>query len=329
MKKDISIAYSVFKALILKKRIPIFISWTITNRCNYCCPYCTQYDNTSVDIPLENCLGIIDLLADCGTQVISFTGGEPLLHDDIGEILSHARKRGMYIKIFTNGSLISERIKDLKNAHLVQITFNGPEATHDIQRTRGSFESIMKGIKMLKDNDIAVSLNCILNKMNLEHLDYFIQTAKDHGIKVAFQPLERRFKKNQYIENNLPDREECRKVFEKLVELKKANNQYISNSLPGLKYLYDTEIKDPGRCWAGILHYRITAEGELITCDRDPDAIEFQLNCTSKELLRRLQKPAIGLCVKRCRRNFSSELNLLLSCNISALLNLKNLLSRK
>jgi MoaA/NifB/PqqE/SkfB family radical SAM enzyme len=88
-------------------------------RCNLACGYCNEYDDFSKPVPLEVMFRRLDKLADLGTTAITISGGEPLLHPELEEIIRKIRKRGMIAGLITNGYLLTkERIQKLNAAGL-------------------------------------------------------------------------------------------------------------------------------------------------------------------------------------------------------------------
>src|SRR5438477_5847869 len=76
-------------------------------RCNLSCTYCNEYDDCSKPVPASVMLERLDRLADLGTTIITFSGGEPLLHPDLDELISHVRSRGVMACLITNGYLLT------------------------------------------------------------------------------------------------------------------------------------------------------------------------------------------------------------------------------
>ena len=88
-------------------------------RCNLSCTYCNEYDDHSSPVPTRDMLRRIDLLAALGTGIVTMSGGEPLLHPDLDQILRHVRARGMVATVITNGYLLTAaRIQRLNRAGL-------------------------------------------------------------------------------------------------------------------------------------------------------------------------------------------------------------------
>src|SRR6516225_9031162 len=88
-------------------------------RCNLACKYCNEYDDFSKPIPLEQMKSRIDDLARLGTTIVTLSGGEPLLHPELDQIIAHMRSHPMIVGMITNGYLLTaERIHRLNRAGL-------------------------------------------------------------------------------------------------------------------------------------------------------------------------------------------------------------------
>lgn len=107
-------------ALALRSpRHPVLAHIVVTRRCNLACTYCSEFDDFSKPVPIVEMLRRIDQLAALGTTVITLTGGEPLLHPDLEEIICRIRNRGIIAIAVTNGYLLTiDRIKSLNRAGL-------------------------------------------------------------------------------------------------------------------------------------------------------------------------------------------------------------------
>ena len=163
------------------KRYPFGGVIELTDRCNLTCVHC--YINQPAgdqalkarELTLEQVKTIIDQLADAGTLFLTLTGGEVLLRPDFSEIYMYARQRGMLLTLFTNGTLITERIaKLLAESHpqLVEITLYGAtKATYEkVTGIPGSFEKCLHGIQMLVERKIPTALKTILIRPNYHEL---------------------------------------------------------------------------------------------------------------------------------------------------------------
>src|SRR5246127_5752250 len=101
-------------------------------RCNLACEYCNEYDDFSKPVPTETMFRRVDKLADLGTSVITISGGEPLLHPELDEIIRCIRQRGMIAGLITNGYLLTvERIERLNQTGLEWLQISIDNVTPD------------------------------------------------------------------------------------------------------------------------------------------------------------------------------------------------------
>jgi len=109
---------------------PLLVQIIPIRRCNIDCGYCNEYDKVSPPVPTEVMLRRIDKLAELGTSVVAFSGGEPMLHPDLDDLIRRIRGRGMMAGLITNGYyLVPQRIEALNRAGLdfLQISIDNVE----------------------------------------------------------------------------------------------------------------------------------------------------------------------------------------------------------
>ena len=141
---------------ILAQIIPI-------RRCNLDCAYCNEYDKTSDPVPLPIMLERIDRLADLGTTIITLSGGEPMLHPDLDEIIRRIRERGSIATLITNGYLLTpERIERFNQVGLdyLQISIDNvlPDGT-----SKKSLKVLDKKLQWLAEcAEFGVTINSVL-----------------------------------------------------------------------------------------------------------------------------------------------------------------------
>jgi len=99
--------------MVFKKRFPLAVGWNITYRCNLQCKYCGWWENRASELNTKDIIGLIKELAFLGTKFISFSGGEPLLREDLGDIIDFCKMKGIYVSINSNGTLVKEKIKNI------------------------------------------------------------------------------------------------------------------------------------------------------------------------------------------------------------------------
>jgi MoaA/NifB/PqqE/SkfB family radical SAM enzyme len=108
----------IVKALLFTGH-PVLVHVIPMRRCNLACTYCNEFDDVSNPVPLAEMKKRLDHLAAMGTSIITISGGEPLLHPELDEIIRHIRHHGMIAGMITNGFLLTrERIERLNAAGL-------------------------------------------------------------------------------------------------------------------------------------------------------------------------------------------------------------------
>lgn len=150
------------------------VVWNMTRRCNLKCIHCySSSDNINYpdELTTEEGKLLIDDLAQFGSPVILFSGGEPLLRADLPDLARYAMEKGMRAVISTNGTLITRVIAaKLQKLGLsyVGVSLDGLEKTHDRFRgEKGAFAAAVEGIRNCRDAGIKVGIRFTVNKHNL------------------------------------------------------------------------------------------------------------------------------------------------------------------
>src|SRR4249919_96236 len=132
-------------------------------RCNLACEYCNEYDDFSKPVPTETMFQRVDKLAALGTAVITISGGEPLLHPELDEIIARIRKRGMIAGMITNGYLlVAERIQRLNRAGLEWLQISIDNVTPD-DVSKKSLKVLDKKLELLAEHaDFHVNINSVV-----------------------------------------------------------------------------------------------------------------------------------------------------------------------
>ena len=132
-------------------------------RCNLACKYCNEFDDFSKPVPTEVMFRRVDKLADLGTSVITISGGEPLLHPDLDDIIRRIRSRGMIAGMITNGYLlVGERIQRLNRAGLEWLQISIDNVTPD-DVSKKSLKVLDKKLQLLAEHaDFFVNINSVV-----------------------------------------------------------------------------------------------------------------------------------------------------------------------
>ena len=173
------------------------VVWNMTRRCNLKCIHC--YSNSAdIEYPdeltTEEGKKLIDDLAEFGSPVILFSGGEPLIRKDLLELAQYATDKGMRGVISTNGTLITKEIAaKLQKVGLsyVGVSLDGLEKTHDRFRgKKGAFAAAIEGIRNCRDAGIKVGIRFTVNKHNLIDVpDMFELLRKENIERMCFYHL--------------------------------------------------------------------------------------------------------------------------------------------
>jgi MoaA/NifB/PqqE/SkfB family radical SAM enzyme len=172
---------------------PIIAHIFLTNRCNLRCIMCkipnykAEYELTTTD-----CRGILDQLKELGTSGVSFTGGEPLLREDVFELIQYSKLCGMDTMLVTNGLLLDRYFKELIKIEptILNISLDSskPQIHDNIRGLKGAFEkttaNIQNLVRKMKESgsktDVVIST--VFNKDNINTLDQLLNYCYDLGI---------------------------------------------------------------------------------------------------------------------------------------------------
>ncbi len=132
-------------------------------RCNLSCTYCNEYDDFSKPVPTEQMLRRVDRLGELGTSVVTISGGEPLLHPDLDDIIRQMVKRRIVSGLITNGYLLtSDRIQRLNRAGLEWLQISIDNVNPD-EVSKKSLKVLEKKLQLLAEHaDFHVNINSVV-----------------------------------------------------------------------------------------------------------------------------------------------------------------------
>src|SRR5438094_4168566 len=148
---------------LLSTRHPIDAHIIPIRRCNLSCAYCNEFDSFSKPVPTAEMLRRIDRLAALGTTIITISGGEPLLHSELDEIIGRIRRRGIIAGLITNGYLLMpDRIARLNKAGLDHMQISIDNVMPD-EVSKKSLKVLDKKLQMLAEHaDFHVNINSVV-----------------------------------------------------------------------------------------------------------------------------------------------------------------------
>jgi radical SAM protein with 4Fe4S-binding SPASM domain len=198
------IAYSAFAARIGARvsleRLPLDGTLELTFRCNLQCAHCFVREPSAdpaarrQELATAEVLRLTDEVAARGCLWMLLTGGEPLLRPDFPEIFRHAKQRGLLVTVFTNGTLVTDRIADLfaeLPPLVVEISVYGStaEVYERMTGVPGSFARCLAGIERLARRRLRFRLKTIPTTLNVHDLPGMRRLAEAYGVDFEWDPL--------------------------------------------------------------------------------------------------------------------------------------------
>lgn len=179
-----------------RTRKPIVV-WNITRTCNLRCVHCyadSHAEKYPGELTWEQCCAVIDDLADYKVNALLLSGGEPLLHPQLPQILERATQKGLKVTISTNGTRITPDyaalFKKLGVAY-VGISLDGIGAVHDSFRgVKGAFDGAIRGFKLCEQVGQKTGLRLTLTRNNVQCMAQILDFIEQEDIRrVCFYHL--------------------------------------------------------------------------------------------------------------------------------------------
>lgn len=175
-----------------------FVSFPIVSACPFSCIYCGQGgENTISPLPtmkLETIMDIAVHLKRAGVRKVRLTGGEPLVHPEIGDIIRFLSESGFYVLVNTNGLLVEDKLDALmrtsSNIHFaVSLDTLDPVKFDKISRTTGNFDKVMRGIQLLKKLGYLMRINMVVGSFNFDEVDDMIAFCRENRCDLKLQEV--------------------------------------------------------------------------------------------------------------------------------------------
>src|SRR5436853_1196221 len=154
---------SFISRALLSTKHPVLAHIIPMRRCNLACGYCNEYDKVSEPVPLDVMKRRLDKLAALGTSIVTISGGEPLMHPELDDIIRHIRAHKMIAGLISNGYYFTpKRIKRLNDAGLeyLQISIDNIEPD---EVSRKSLRVLDKKLRYLAEHaDFHININSVI-----------------------------------------------------------------------------------------------------------------------------------------------------------------------
>lgn len=257
-------------------------SCKITENCNSKCLGCNFHKNTSKDMNYDQWISVFDQLKDNDIKLVRFSGGEPMLRDDILDLLEYVKKIGLYVSIQSNILLLDEyKVKKMAEIGVNKIAVSIDGIGKDYKTYRGidAFEKVERTLYMVRKHFMdKVDITPTITDASLDTLDDVITFAKLIKIPVDnfnmvnfthyFYVDEDEYNKKSY--NNI-DRKKLKNL---LINIYNRRSEYLKIKKYGLysiyRYFEDFQLKDLP-CLNPVYKICIGSGGNIYgCCSQDP-----------------------------------------------------------
>lgn len=252
---------------------PLWLLAEVTYRCPLHCAFCynpTDYDkHTQNELTTEQWIQTLRDARKLGAIQLGISGGEPLLRDDIEDIVIEAKKLGYYSNLITSGvGLTEKRIQAFRDGGLDHIQLSMHDITEEINNfitNTKTFELKKKVAAMIKGHGYPMVLNVVIHRYNIDHMMQILEMADALGadyIELA---------NNQYYGWSLINRSQLMPTREQLERAEAQTNEFREKSGSKMKIFYvvpDYFNDRPKKCmngW-GEVFMIVTANGDVLPC---------------------------------------------------------------
>ncbi len=164
---------------------PFLVVWDFTSRCNLKCKHC--YANAGKAAPdeltTEQAKEVVDQLDKAGVVAVALSGGEPTLREDFLEIASYIHRKGMYVSVASNGTLITKefakRMKDAGVGYIeISLDHTNPEIHDEFRGVKGAWKRTVEGIRHCVEAGITTGIATTVTKYNYDNIPEMIKLAQ-------------------------------------------------------------------------------------------------------------------------------------------------------
>jgi len=192
-------------------RTIFFCNYWLTYKCNSKCEFCNFWRDKNLqsmqDAKFNDAKKNLDDLKKIGIKFIDFTGGEPLLNEELPQILSYAKKLGFFVKLSTNGLLYPEKAKELNGlANRVYLSLD-TTSKDEYKKIRGvdGFDKVIESIRIAKKYNQDICLLYTVTDENIKNLSDMVYFAKKNKITLYIHPCFSYYYNKQLTSKNIDD----------------------------------------------------------------------------------------------------------------------------
>lgn len=247
----------------IRKR-PFVLSHAVNSSCNMRCRFCEYWKEKGPQMETEEIFRLLEEARDFGIQVYNAWTVEPLLRKDLPQIFEHAKSLGMTTSMITNGLLLEKRAEELVHLDYLSVSVDGTSSYKDIRGI--DLDRILPGIiKARQVMGKPLLLNCVISGKNLDDIRELIELARDHDMKISFEPMYEfgGIAGDTWDELGIRDMDKYRTTVDRIIEMKEQGYPII-NSLTYLSMVRD--LRTDYKCHANDLILCVAADGSIENC---------------------------------------------------------------
>ena len=245
------------------RRRPFVLSHGINARCNLKCRFCEYWRQPGREMSTPEILQMLDEAHSFGIGVYNAWTVEPLLREDLPDILRHAKSLGMTTSLITNGLLLRQRAGELADLDLLSVSVDGIKSYKELRGI--DLRLVLEGIRAAQQAGHEILINCVISGKNVGELEDLVHLAESLGCWISFEPMHESFGIDEKVWGSLriSDIPAYERALERLIELKRSKAPII-NSLTYLKMIRDLEPRF--NCHAGDIILHVAADGTVVNC---------------------------------------------------------------
>ncbi len=251
---------------------PLWLLAEITYRCPLHCVFCynpLNYAENKRELSTDEWKDVLRQARKMGAAQLGFSGGEPLVRDDLEELIGEAHQLGYYTNLITSGvGLTEERISKMKALGLDHIQLSFQDSTkemNDFLSSTKTFDLKNRVAKLIKKYDYPMVLNVVLHRYNLDHVGRIIEMAVEMGVEYL------ELANTQYYAWAHVNRDQLMPTREQLERAEVVVNEYrakLGNMIRLLFVVPDYFENKPKACmngW-GSVFLAVAADGSALPC---------------------------------------------------------------
>lgn len=287
---------SLIGRALLSRAHPVMAHIIPMRRCNLACAYCSEYDDSSAPVPLQTMFERIDRLGEFGTSIITVSGGEPLLHPDLDDIIQRIAGTGAISGLITNGYLlVKERIRRLNRARLDHLQISIDNVNPD-DVSKKSLKVLDRKLQLLAEHaEFHVNINSVVGGG--------IRNPQD-ALTISKRAIELGFTSTVGIIHDRngqlrPLNAEEIAVYEEIMRFEKRNYSQFNHFQRNIAY----GVPNDWRCRAGGRYLYICENGLVHYCSQQRGFPGIPLSQYSREDMRReylTEKSCAPHCTVSC-----------------------------